>query len=87
MSQAQAIQAGVQAKRTFSTLAVSKSKLKLKKPENDSDLAAAAQLHAVLEADLQKSDDSDVELLRTDVDEEREEGELPEGSTMHLRPP
>ena len=37
--------------------------------------------------ELQKNEDSDVEHLRTDVDEELEDGEVPEGSTMHLRPP
>ena len=86
MSQAQAIQAGVQAKKTFATLAGSRSKFKLKQPENDPALAAAAQLHAVLEADLQQNEDSDVEHLRTDVEEELEDGEVPEGTTMHPRP-
>ena len=86
MSQAQAIQAGVQAKKTFATLAGSRSKFKLKQPENDPALAAAAQLHAVLEADLQQNEDSDVEHHRTDVEEELEDGEVPEGTTMHPRP-
>ncbi len=83
LSASQAIQAGLQAKRTFSSLAVAKFKLKLKKPEKDSELAAAAQMHAELEADLHKNDDIEVDHLQPDDGEEPEDGEVSEGTQFY----
>ena len=66
MSQAQAIQAALgSGKKTFASLAagskVKGSKLKIKSAINavDPELAEAAQKHADLQAELEKSDDPD----------------------------
>ena len=82
LSAAQAIQAGVQAKKTFSSLAFGKNKMKLKKPENDPDLAAAAQFHTLLEKDIHEHHDVDVEHQQPDADEEGEDGEVSDGNAI-----
>ena len=88
MSQAQAIQAALTGKKTFTTLAagnkLKSSKLKLKNTTNagDQELAEAAQKYAETQEELDKSDDVDLEHQHPDVDEDHEEGEVSDGNPL-----
>ena len=88
MSQAQAIQAALSGKKTFTTLAagnkLKSSKLKLKNTTNadDQELAEAAKKYAETQEELDKSDDVDLEHQHPDVEEDHEEGEVSDGNPI-----
>ena len=63
MSRAQAIQAGLSAKKTFASLAKhNQLKLKPNPQKEDAELVEAANFHAAIQADLLLNADSEVDL-------------------------